>query len=201
MTVHYLFRQLPSQLSVHIVHSASQALAGLVPYKVVKLADCTPGGDSQPAHGAKTENPPTPVKIHTVSPTPGLLASLVSKSEFYSEIAKAADNELDSHESDTCAPYLPSVSKKVDPLASLHISGDEDLQSQIRSLCEEFRDIFSKELPPTPAPIPPFHLMVDDSKWEHNRNRAPPQPKCTASNADIVRSDRSPRISRNYQEI
>jgi hypothetical protein len=53
------------------------------------------------------------VKIHTVSPTPGLLASLVSKSEYKSAIATAADNELDSHESDTFAPYLPSVSKEV----------------------------------------------------------------------------------------
>ena len=172
---------------MHTVDSASQALAGVIPDKVVKSGDCTPGGDLQPAHGAKTENPPTPVKIHTVSPTPGLLASLVSKSEFNSAIATAADNELDSHESDTFAPYLPSVSKEVDPLASLHISGDDDLQSQIRSLCEEFRDIFSNELPPTPASIPPFHLVVDDSKWEHNRNRAPPRPQTTANNADIVR--------------
>jgi hypothetical protein len=105
-----------------------------------------------------------------------LLASLVSKSEFNSASATAADKELDSHESDTFAPYLPSVSKEVDPLESLHISGDDDLQSQIRSICEEFRDIFSNELPPTPASIPPFHLVVDASKWEHNRNRAPPRP-------------------------
>jgi Reverse transcriptase (RNA-dependent DNA polymerase) len=185
--LHKLFHQLPSQLSVHTVDSASQALAGVIPDKVVKSGDCTPGGDLQPAHGAKTENPPTPVKIHTVSPTPGLLASLVSKSEFNSAIATAADNELDSHESDTFAPYLRSVSKEVDPLASLHISGDDDLQSQIRSLCEEFRVIFSNELPPTPASIPPFHLVVDDSKWEHNRNRAPPRPQTTDNNADIVR--------------
>jgi hypothetical protein len=69
----------------------------------------------------------------------------------------------------------------------LHISGDDDLQSQIRSLCEEFRDIFSNELPPTPASVPPFHLVVNDSKWESNRNRCPPRPQTTANNADIVR--------------
>jgi hypothetical protein len=69
----------------------------------------------------------------------------------------------------------------------LHISGDDDLQSPILSLCEKFRDIFSNELPPTPASIPPFHLVVDDSKWESNRNRGPPRPQTTANNADIVR--------------
>ena len=185
--LHKLFNQLPSQLSVHSVDSASQRLAGLIPDKVVGRCDCTPVTDLQPAPGPKTENPSSHKDVHTVSKPQRLLASLVSKSEFDSAIATAADNELDNHESDTFAPYLPNVSKDDDPLASLHISGDDDLQSQIRSLCEEFRDIFSNELPSTPASIPPFHLVVDDSRWEHNRNRGPPRPQTTANNADIVR--------------
>lgn len=69
----------------------------------------------------------------------------------------------------------------------MHISGDDDLQSQIRALVEEFRDILTNELPSTPASIPPFELVVDDSQWEHNRNRAPPRPQTTANNAEIVR--------------
>jgi hypothetical protein len=44
MKLHKLFHQLPSQLSVHTVDSASQALAGVIPDKVVKSGDCTPGG-------------------------------------------------------------------------------------------------------------------------------------------------------------
>jgi hypothetical protein len=103
-----------------------------------------------------------------VSYTPGLLASLVSKSEFVSAIATPADDDIDSHESDTFAPYLPSDLKIDDPLASLHISGDDDLQRRLRLLCEEFRDIFTTELPSNPASIPPFNLVVDDSQWEHN---------------------------------
>ena len=69
----------------------------------------------------------------------------------------------------------------------MHISGDDDLHSRLRLLCEEFRDLFTTELPTTPASIPPFHLVVDDSQWEHNRNRGPPRPQTTANNADIVR--------------
>jgi hypothetical protein len=49
------------------------------------------------------------------------------------------------------------------------------------------RVIFTTELPITPAFIPPFLLVVDDSRWEHNRNRGPPRPQTTSNNADIVR--------------
>jgi hypothetical protein len=69
----------------------------------------------------------------------------------------------------------------------LHISGDDDLQRRLRLICEEFLDIFTTELPSTPASIPPFHLVVDDSRWESNRNRGPPRPQITSNNADIVR--------------
>ena len=184
---HKLFDQIPSQLSVQNVDSASRALTGILPEKVVKPCDCIPGGNLQPSPGTKTENSKTKLNNQAVSYTPGLLASLVSKSEFISAIATSADDDIDSHESDTFAPYLPSDSKIDDPLASLHISGDDDLQRRLRLLCEEFRDLFTTELPITPANIPPFHLVVDDSQWEHNRNRGPPRPQTTSNNADIVR--------------
>ena len=184
--LHKLFDQLPSQLSVHDVDSALQPLAGIVPDKVVKFCDCTPGGICNPPLEPKTENPPSQVGNHTVTKPQPFLASLVHQSEFISAIATSADNELDDHESGTFAPYLPSPSKD-DPLQALHISGDEELQLLIRSLCEEFRDLFSNELPLTPASIPPFHLVVDDSQWHHNKNRGPPRPQTTANQAEIVR--------------
>jgi hypothetical protein len=70
----------------------------------------------------------TKLNNQAVSYTPGLLASLVSKSEFISAITTSADDDIDSHESDTFASYLSSDLKIDDPLASLHISGDDDLQ-------------------------------------------------------------------------
>jgi Reverse transcriptase (RNA-dependent DNA polymerase) len=54
-------------------------------------------------------------------------------------------------------------------------------------LCNEFRDIFSNELPVSPASIPPFELNVDDTKWKVSRNRTPPRPQSTANQADIIR--------------
>jgi hypothetical protein len=131
---HKLFDQIPSQLSVQNVDLASRALTGILPEKVVKPCDCIPVGNLQPSPGTETENSKTKLNNQAASYTPGLLASLVSKSEFISAIATSADDDIDSHESDTFAPYLPSDSKIDDPLASLHISGDDDLQRRLRLL-------------------------------------------------------------------
>ena len=69
----------------------------------------------------------------------------------------------------------------------MHIAGDEYLQAKIRSLCLDFVDIFSNELPSAPARISPLDLVVDDSKWQTPRNRAPPRPQSASNHADIVR--------------
>ena len=61
----------------------------------------------------------------------------------------------------------------MDILSLIHLSGNEDLQSQLRTLCTEFADIFSNELPKEPADVPPFNLIVDNRKWEVSKTRAP----------------------------
>ena len=60
-------------------------------------------------------------------------------------------------------------------MSLIHISGDEDLQHRLRTLCKEFKDIFSIELPAAPAKIPEFHLTVNDDEWKVAHNRAPPR--------------------------
>jgi len=55
-----------------------------------------------------------------------------------------------------------------DPISPL-IFGSEELQSDLRTLCEEYKDIFSTELRPEPALIPPMELNVDIKKWEDER--------------------------------
>lgn len=101
----------------------------------------------------------------------------------------AADNEIENHESPTFAPWLPASSIE-DPLESLHIAGDVDLQLKIRSLCKEYKDIFSNELPSIAASIPPFDMVVDDKMWKTRHNRAPPRPQSTANHAEIVKQIR-----------
>jgi hypothetical protein len=56
MKLHKLFDQIPSQLSVQNVDSASRALTGIIPEKVVRPCDCIPGGTLQPSPGTKAEN-------------------------------------------------------------------------------------------------------------------------------------------------
>ena len=42
-------------------------------------------------------------------------------------VTSKLDNVVDDHESSTFAPWLPTIAS--DPIASLHIAGDEDLQA------------------------------------------------------------------------
>jgi hypothetical protein len=79
------------------------------------------------------------------------------------------------------SPWI-EVFPDTDPLSLLHLAGDPDQQNKLRLLCNEFRDIFSNELPVEPADISPFDLNVDDSKWKVSRNRTPPRPQ-----SDIAR--------------
>ena len=67
----------------------------------------------------------------------------------------------------------------MDVLSLIRISGDEDLQRRLRSLCRKFKDIISNELPAAPAKIKSFHFEVDDDKWRVPRNRAPPRSQST----------------------
>ena len=60
-------------------------------------------------------------------------------------------------------------------MSLIHTSGDKDLQHRLRTLSNEFKDIFSNELPAAPAKIPELHLTVKDDEWKVAGNRAPPR--------------------------
>ena len=89
-------------------------------------------------------------------------------------MAPPDDDEIDHNKTDTFIPWSPSPST-TDVLSLIHISGDKDLQHRLRTLCKEFKDIFSNELPAAPAKIPEFHLTVKVDEWKVARNRAPPR--------------------------
>ena len=84
-------------------------------------------------------------------------------------------DEIDHDKTDTFKPWLPSSHSDVDALSLIYVWGDEDLQRRLRSLCREFKDVFSYELPAAPVKIKSFHLEVDDDKLRVPRNRAPPR--------------------------
>ena len=103
-----------------------------------------------------------------------LLASLTVEAQHILDGSAPDDDEIDHDETGTFKPWLPSPST-TDVLSLIHISGDEDLQHRLRTLCKEFKDIFSNELPAAPAKIPEFHLTVKDHEWRVARTRAPPR--------------------------
>ena len=94
-----------------------------------------------------------------------LLASLVLESEQLSRAPLYDDDEIDHDKTDTFKPWSTTFFD-TDILSLIHLSGDEDLESRLRTLFTEFADIFSNELPKEPADIPPFNLIVDDTKWK-----------------------------------
>ena len=103
-----------------------------------------------------------------------LLASLTVEAQHILGGSTPDDDEIDHDKTDTFKPWIPSPST-TDVLSLIHISSDKDLQHRLRTLCKEFKDIFSNELPAAPAKIPEFHLTVKDDEWKVARYRAPPR--------------------------
>ena len=92
-----------------------------------------------------------------VSQTSRVLASLVLESEKLSRAPLYDDDDMNHDKTDTFKPWS-TPSSDTDIQSLIHFSGDEDLQSRLRTLCTEFSDIFSDELSKEPAKIPPFNL-------------------------------------------
>ena len=142
---------------------------------VNKRCDCQPRKELQTSRSIPKCQPLTSLlKEPTVTQTSRILASLVLESEEISKAPLYDDDEIDYDKTDTYKPWsTPSSDTNI--LSLIHISGDEDLQSRLCTLCTEFADIFSNELPKDPADIPSFNLIVDDTEWRVGKNRAPPR--------------------------
>ena len=157
-----LVREIPSQFE-----NISKVLIteGKTSEHVNKRCGCQPKEDLLPSGSIPKGQPSTaPLKEPTVAQTSRILASLVLESEQLSRAPLYDDDERDHDKTDTFKPWSTSYSD-TDILSLIYLSGDEDLQSRLRTLCTEFADIFSNELPKDPADIPSFNLIVDDTKW------------------------------------
>ena len=142
---------------------------------VIKRCGCQPKEDLLPSRRIPKNQPVTfPLKEPTVTQTSRILASLALEFEQLSRAPLYDDAEIDHDKTDSFKPWSTTYSD-TDILSLMHLLGDEDLQSRLRTFCTEFADIFSNELPMEPADIPPFNLIVDDTKWKVGKNRAPPR--------------------------
>ena len=123
----------------------------------------------------------------TVSQTSRIQASLVLESEQLSTAPLYDDDDIDHDKTDIFKSWSTS-SSDTDILSLIHFSGDEDLQSRLRTLCTEFADIFSNELPKEPADIPPFHLIVDNTNWKVSKSRAPPRSQSSVKQTELFKT-------------
>ena len=126
-----------------------------------KCSGCQPKEELQTTGSVPKGSPlVSQLENPTVIQTSRILASLDLESE---KLSRAPlyndDDDIDHEKTDTFKPWS-SPSSNTDILSLIHFSRDEDLQSRLRTLCTEFSDIFSNDLPKEPANIPPFNLIV-----------------------------------------
>ena len=62
------------------------------------------------------------------------------------------------------------------------------LQSRLRTLCTEFSNIFSNDLPKELADIPQFNLIVDNLNWRVGKNRAPPRTQSAVKQTELLKT-------------
>ena len=150
-----------------------------------KRCGCQPKEDLQTSRSVSKTSPlisrlekPSAFQISRI------LASLALESEQLSRAPLYDDDDIDHDKTDTFKPWS-TASSDTDILSLIHLSGDEDLQSRLRTLCTEFADIFSNDFPKVPAYIPPFNLIVDNLKWKVGKNRAPPRTQSAVKQTEL----------------
>ena len=109
-------------------------------------------------------------KLHGNTPTVGERYAMSEIFDSYEE-QESDTLFLGSDEDDT-----EPVQGDGDLLNLIKFEGPPTLIAKARRLAEEYRDIFSLELGPQPASVPPLKLTVDEAKWRVKRNRLPARP-------------------------
>ena len=110
----------------------------------------------------------------------------------YSLVATALENNFIDNDGisdyhDSFKPWLSDPQQETNLLDEIHVEGDEDLQSGIKALCKEFKDIFSNILPSTPSKMEPFDIKVDAVAWRHPNNRMPHRRQSPKKEVEIQR--------------
>ena len=181
-----MFNQVPSQLKDFDEKPITAVLKLLEFVKISR--DCQPRVALLPTQSiTKGFQHLSQVKSPAVSQARGIVASLVLEVEHLLGVPTPDDDEIVYEKYDTFAPWLTSDST-VDVLSLININGDSNLQENIRTLCTEFKDIFSNELPAEPAEIEPFNLVVETERWRVPSKRLPPRPQSALKQADLVKT-------------
>jgi len=69
----------------------------------------------------------------------------------------------------------------------LEISGSREFVTDACDLVLEFRDIFSTELSPEPADLPPLDIDIDTAKWHQPKNQGRPRNQSVEGQQEVKR--------------
>jgi hypothetical protein len=69
----------------------------------------------------------------------------------------------------------------------LEISGPREFVTDACALVLEFRNIFSTELSPEPADLPPLDVPIDTAKWHQPKNQGRPRNQSVEGQQEIKR--------------
>jgi hypothetical protein len=101
-------------------------------------------------------------------------STLIDKSKLLDHIADDDDIEWKTDQFEMRPDSVnPETSDEI--IAMIEFSGSPWLQEQLRSLCREYINIFSKTVQYLPAQVEPIVIEIDRATWEVSRNRLPPR--------------------------
>ena len=106
-------------------------------------------------------------------PNPSFKPSVIHRREFLGE--KICDDEIEEKPNilDSLTTHKTNFSPSDDILDLITIDGPPELRSRLRTLCEEYREIFSTSVRKEPAKVPSMKFTVDEAQWSHKRSRLP----------------------------
>ena len=79
----------------------------------------------------------------------------------------------------------PSIADQQPPQLPTQLYGTPEMKQRLQALCEEFHDVFSTELKPEPALLPPLELTVNEDEWHSSKNRTAPRMQSAAKAVEI----------------
>ena len=98
------------------------------------------------------------------------------------------DNDYIPPEMDVDLPWDKSVPKEYRDLINLiTFEGNPDFVSKMRNICLEYKEIFSVELNPEPALLPPMELQVNEQQWKVGKHRGPARTQSIENQLETIR--------------
>ena len=102
--------------------------------------------------------------------------------ELISSITTDDDNDEILPSVDTFRPFTDIGTDEVNFLDIIEYGDNLSLYIRLRTLCSEFKDIFSTSLPPELSKLPSFSICVTLVDWKVPQNRLPPRVQSPVKN-------------------